>query len=627
MDIKIRVCGQIIKEPPAYIQFAPGSRNFVNFVFDLSDDWSGLTTYAQFSQDGVAYNVKLDTNNSAYLPAEITTGIVTLMLFGHGGSDVVGTTNHLTFKIGDNVFIGSGEIPGDGSPGIIYFLSDEDIEKISEKIATEYNFIADKSISTNKLADGSVTTEKLADEAVTYGKIAPAAVTASRIMDDQVVWAKLSPGIRNLIDGKLAKDQGSSNAGKLLVVGADGMTAPGAIPDGAVTTDKLADGAVTTPKIADRAVTSQKIGEGAVTNYNMHSDAIGTAHIKDSSVTTPKLADGAVAMDKLDAQVRAAIRASSGDFVATYGETTSAEIEAAYQAGTVCKVKNGAYTGYLVERESATKHVFSIPRDTNVETIVCENDVWTHSGNGIIPQYFYYQKSGGSWTCSSDSRAVVQALALSHHPAIAYINIDNGRRLQSAAAYYEAATEQSAAAAVFVFEDDESKIFLRHDINGTITVTEVPIGGDSEVFWATYGTTTNDEIEAAYQAGKEVLCIMTVSSEGDYVLPLALRINSTNHVFAIATDGSIVSAVCSADSWTTDNYVLPIAQAFTLPLMNGTASRGSAAMYARSDHVHPSDTSRLAVNQGTANAGKFLVVGSDGNITLQAMTSAETEAL
>jgi hypothetical protein len=146
-------------------------------------------------------------------------------------------------------------------------------------------------------------------------------------------------------------------------------------------------------------------------------------------------------------------------------------------------------------------------------------------------------------------------------------------------------------------------------------------GGDSEVFLATYGTTTNDEIEAAYQAGKEVLCIMTVASKGDYVLPLSLRIDSTNHAFAIATDGSIVSAVCSADSWTTDNYVLPIAQAFTLPLMNGTASRGSAAMYARSDHVHPSDTSRLAVNQGTANAGKFLVVGSDGNITTVSMTA------
>ena len=54
--------------------------------------------------------------------------------------------------------------------------------------------------------------------------------------------------------------------------------------------------------------------------------------------------------------------------------------------------------------------------------------------------------------------------------------------------------------------------------------------------------------------------------------------------------------------------------AAALPLMDGAASAGSAAAYARGDHVHPSDTSRLAANQGAANAGKFMVVGSDGAV-------------
>ena len=48
------------------------------------------------------------------------------------------------------------------------------------------------------------------------------------------------------------------------------------------------------------------------------------------------------------------------------------------------------------------------------------------------------------------------------------------------------------------------------------------------------------------------------------------------------------------------------------PSMNGVASAGSSTNYARGDHVHPSDTSRIAANQGIANAGKFLIVGSDG---------------
>ena len=57
------------------------------------------------------------------------------------------------------------------------------------------------------------------------------------------------------------------------------------------------------------------------------------------------------------------------------------------------------------------------------------------------------------------------------------------------------------------------------------------------------------------------------------------------------------------------------------PAMDGTASRGSSSDYARADHVHPTDTSRLAANQGAANAGKFMVVGSDGTVAPVTMTA------
>lgn len=60
---------------------------------------------------------------------------------------------------------------------------------------------------------------------------------------------------------------------------------------------------------------------------------------------------------------------------------------------------------------------------------------------------------------------------------------------------------------------------------------------------------------------------------------------------------------------------VPEAASSGTPAMDGTASRGSSTQYARADHVHPTDTSRLAANQGTANAGKFMVVGSDGVVT------------
>jgi hypothetical protein len=54
------------------------------------------------------------------------------------------------------------------------------------------------------------------------------------------------------------------------------------------------------------------------------------------------------------------------------------------------------------------------------------------------------------------------------------------------------------------------------------------------------------------------------------------------------------------------------------PAMNGTAAPGTAAVAARRDHVHPSDTGRLA-NSGAAN-GKVYVGKADGTFALVTLT-------
>ena len=54
--------------------------------------------------------------------------------------------------------------------------------------------------------------------------------------------------------------------------------------------------------------------------------------------------------------------------------------------------------------------------------------------------------------------------------------------------------------------------------------------------------------------------------------------------------------------------------------MNGTQSAGSASTYAKADHVHPTDTSRVAISQGTTNSGKFLKVNSSGNVACESVT-------
>lgn len=89
------------------------------------------------------------------------------------------------------------------------------------------------------------------------------------------------------------------------------------------------------------------------------------------------------------AQARANIGANTGGgvFVATYGTTTSAEIEAAYQAGKDILVEYNGNVGRLTLRSSATAHIFSSPgknSQNQIQTItfVCNNNNWTTNTYG-----------------------------------------------------------------------------------------------------------------------------------------------------------------------------------------------------------------------------------------------------
>ena len=96
MNIPISVDGQHIASETFSI--VDQSKNFVSFVFLLSDDWEGLDVIAQFRQGGNHYNVELDDDKTVTLPAEITCGICNLTLYGTG-EEVVGTTDTLSFMI------------------------------------------------------------------------------------------------------------------------------------------------------------------------------------------------------------------------------------------------------------------------------------------------------------------------------------------------------------------------------------------------------------------------------------------------------------------------------------------------------------------------------------------------
>jgi hypothetical protein len=84
------------------------SQQFVRFKFILGEEWSHLTVFAQFLQNGIGYNQYLDQNNCVYLPNEIVAGEFKLTLYGSGG-DVIATTNHLTFEMEKSVLISNGQ--------------------------------------------------------------------------------------------------------------------------------------------------------------------------------------------------------------------------------------------------------------------------------------------------------------------------------------------------------------------------------------------------------------------------------------------------------------------------------------------------------------------------------------
>ena len=169
------------------------------------------------------------------------------------------------------------------------------------------------------------------------------------------------------------------------------------------------------------------------------------------------------------------------------------------------------------------------------------------------------------------------------------------------------------------------------DLTNKPSINSVTLAGNKtsadlnikEPFIATYGTTTKAQILAALQANKFVVCKRT-DSDNDFYFPLLWASDDGGYYFSAVTYEKVMW-VSYENAW--DYYEFPRVDLQTtgLPANLGTASRGSATTAARADHVHAMPTAAnvgaVAVAQGVAHAGEFVVVGSDGNITTVTMTA------
>ena len=108
MDILVTVKHQKIKVTSNYKPIISGSQKFVKFAFNLDESWSGLTVFAQFIQNGIAYNQYLDSDDCCYLPAEIEEGNCTLMIYGTG-NETIGTSNYITLTIDPNILVANAQ--------------------------------------------------------------------------------------------------------------------------------------------------------------------------------------------------------------------------------------------------------------------------------------------------------------------------------------------------------------------------------------------------------------------------------------------------------------------------------------------------------------------------------------
>lgn len=101
MNIQINVINQKLRLATNLKNYVAGSQEFVQFTFNISEEWDELLPFAQFIQNGSTYNVYLDSNNSVYLPSEIQAGICEVTLYGNNGR-VIATTNKLKLNIDEN---------------------------------------------------------------------------------------------------------------------------------------------------------------------------------------------------------------------------------------------------------------------------------------------------------------------------------------------------------------------------------------------------------------------------------------------------------------------------------------------------------------------------------------------
>jgi hypothetical protein len=212
--------------------------------------------------------------------------------------------------------------------------------------------------------------------------------------------------------------------------------------------------------------------------------------------------------------------------------------------------------------------------------------------------------------------------------------------------------------------------------NGTINASGLYINGSAVLSSGTVVNTFNTRSGAVTLSNADVIAVLTASgtapvingtatpgvsaswSRGDHVHPTdtsraplaspaftgvpttaatpAPGDNSLKLATTAYVNAAVVASTTGVSSWNTRTGAVVLSNAdviavlpsgATVPVMDGTANAGVATTWSRSDHVHPSDTSRAAANNANLTGVPIAPTAAPGTNTTQLATTAFVTAV
>ena len=402
-----------------------GSQNFVKFRFNLSDDWDGLLTFAQFTQGGVAYNKYLDEENSVYLPPEIKAGTCTLMLYGTHDTTIA-TTNYLTLKIDKNILVSDAT-----STEISQSLYDQLVTRVNAVSNWNAQSVADLVVKTddilaqmNRKADKSDLSKE-----ISRAQAAEAAnADAIKLKADQSQVDDLALQLEHLVNNETTAELiGEAVKEEMNAYLESGKLANLIIQDGSVTRSKMDESVTISLDKGDTAM-QPDVYDPLGLKTDIYSYAQGRADLVSQNLQKVKdeIADAyelseTLKFTKLGDALRGAVQAANtytSAMLAGYKAFSIKIVDTLPAAGEdntfylVPKTNGAGYDKYWYITDEGGNHMWDVFGDSSTVVVDSLPDVGDTDVDYILKSpsgYLYYKYIDGFWQIIAGSLAYISA--------------------------------------------------------------------------------------------------------------------------------------------------------------------------------------------------------------------------